>query len=156
MRAKKMRQDGAAEFISASLNTVGVLKRASLERKNSDGAYQALYSLASLGFALALRNLLYSTENYTRQSYNRQAMHLVGSSSKMLEESLIFTTRSARRPMSRRKRSRRRLYRRTTNWSPRGKRSSPIRRSFAKRSASQLPCRKKRASWMKKWRCLWK
>ena len=95
-------------------------------------------------------------ENYTRQSYNRQAMHLVGSSSKMLEESLIFTTRSARRPMSRRKRSRRRSFRRTINWSPRRKRSSPMRRSSAKRSASQMLCRKKRANWRKKWRCLWK
>ena len=35
-----MRQDDGAEFISASLNTGGLLKRASLERKKSAGAYR--------------------------------------------------------------------------------------------------------------------
>ena len=35
-----MRQDAGAEFISDSLNTVGLLKRASLERKKSDGVYR--------------------------------------------------------------------------------------------------------------------
>ena len=50
MRAKKMRQDGGAEFISASLNTCGFLKRAALERKKSAGAYRALFPIVSLGF----------------------------------------------------------------------------------------------------------
>lgn len=36
------------------------------------------------------------------------------------------------------------------------RRSSPMRRSSAKRSASQMPYRKKRASWRQRWRCLWK
>ena len=35
-----MRQDDWAEFISASLNTGGILKRAALERKKSAGAYR--------------------------------------------------------------------------------------------------------------------
>ena len=37
VRAKKMRQDDGAEFISDSLNTCGLLKRAALERKKSAG-----------------------------------------------------------------------------------------------------------------------
>ena len=38
------------------LNTGALLKRASLERKKSDGAYRTLYSLAPLGFALGLHS----------------------------------------------------------------------------------------------------
>ena len=41
----------ASDRALVRLNTVGLLKRASLERKKSDGAYRALYSLAPLGFA---------------------------------------------------------------------------------------------------------
>ena len=42
----------ASDRALVRLNTVGLLKRAALERKKSDGAYRALYSLASLRFAL--------------------------------------------------------------------------------------------------------
>ena len=47
MRAKKMRQDGGAEFISASLNTCGLLKRASLERKKYAGGESNAFPVCS-------------------------------------------------------------------------------------------------------------
>ena len=41
----------ASVRVLVRLNTAGLLKRATLERKKSDGAYRTLFPLAPLGFA---------------------------------------------------------------------------------------------------------